>query len=248
AFDQIIHDVCLQNLNVTFAMDRAGIVGADGPTHHGLLDIAYLRGYPNITLMAPKDEAEMRDMLLTAVEQPAPTAIRYPRGNGFGVDISEKPKRIEIGKAEILRDDASGETAILAYGSMVYPSVEAAEKLAKDGFYSTVVNARFVKPLDGELILALARTKRLIITVEEAYLAGGFGSAVMELLEENGLLDKIKVVRMGVADEIVPHGDPKFLLARYGLDARGIYAKVRETVESFEEWQQAGKKRLKVVR
>ncbi len=246
-FDQIIHDVCLQNLNVTFAMDRAGIVGADGPTHHGLLDIAYLRGYPNITLMAPKDEAEMRDMLFTAVEQSAPTAIRYPRGNGFGVDISEAPKQIEIGKAEILRDDANSETAILAYGSMVYPSVEAAEKLAKDGFYSTVVNARFVKPLDTELILNLARAKRLIVTVEEAYLAGGFGSAVMELLEENGLLDKIKVVRMGVADEIVPHGDPKFLLAQYGLDASGIYAKVRETVESFCE-RQEGRKRLKVVR
>ncbi|MBA3334778.1 MAG: 1-deoxy-D-xylulose-5-phosphate synthase, partial [Acidobacteria bacterium] len=246
-FDQIIHDVCLQNLNVTFAMDRAGIVGADGPTHHGLLDIAYLRGYPNITLMAPKDEAEMRDMLFTAVEQSAPTAIRYPRGNGFGVNISEAPKQIEIGKAEILRDDANSETAILAYGSMVYPSVEAAEKLAKDGFYSTVVNARFVKPLDTELILNLARAKRLIVTVEEAYLAGGFGSAVMELLEENGLLDKIKVVRMGVADEIVPHGDPKFLLAQYGLDASGIYAKVRETVESFRE-RQEGRKRLKVVR
>ncbi|MEJ7862266.1 MAG: 1-deoxy-D-xylulose-5-phosphate synthase [Pyrinomonadaceae bacterium] len=246
-FDQIIHDVCLQNLNVTFAMDRAGIVGADGPTHHGLLDIAYLRGYPNITLMAPKDEAEMRDMLFTAVEQSAPTAIRYPRGNGFGVDISEAPKQIEIGKAEILRDDANSETAILAYGSMVYPSVEAAEKLTIDGFYSTVVNARFVKPLDTELILNLARAKRLIVTVEEAYLAGGFGSAVMELLEENGLLDKIKVVRMGVADEIVPHGDPKFLLAQYGLDASGIYAKVRETVESFRE-RQEGRKRLKVVR
>ena len=246
-FDQIIHDVCLQNLNVTFAMDRAGIVGADGPTHHGLLDIAYLRGYPNITLMAPKDEAEMRDMLFTAVEEPAPTAIRYPRGNGLGVNVSAKPKQIEIGKAEILRDDTSSETAILAYGSMVYPSVEAAEKLAKDGFYSTVVNARFVKPLDSELILMLARTKRLIVTVEEAYLAGGFGSAVMELLEENNLLDKIKVVRMGVADEIVPHGDPKFLLAQYGLDASGIYAKVRKTVESFRE-RQEGRKLLKVVR
>jgi 1-deoxy-D-xylulose-5-phosphate synthase len=197
--------------------------------------------------MAPKDEAEMRDMLFTAVEQSAPTAIRYPRGNGFGVDISEAPKQIEIGKAEILRDDANSETVILAYGSMVYPSVEAAEKLAKDGFYSTVVNARFVKPLDTELILNLARAKRLIVTVEEAYLAGGFGSAVMELLEENGLLDKIKVVRMGVADEIVPHGDPKFLLAQYGLDASGIYAKVRETVESFRE-RQEGRKRLKVVR
>ena len=244
-FDQIIHDVCLQNLNVTFAMDRAGIVGADGPTHHGLLDIAYLRGYPNITLMAPKDEAEMRDMLLTAVEEDAPSAIRYPRGSGYGVDISDAPKVLEIGKAEILRD-AAGEVAILAYGSMVYPAMEAADNLEKDGIEATVINARFVKPLDAELILALAQTKRIILTVEEAYLAGGFGSAVMELLEENGLLDKVKVVRLGVPDRIITHGDPKLLLAKYGLDADGIYNKVKETIEVLEE-RRAGKKRLKIV-
>ncbi|MDQ3800650.1 MAG: 1-deoxy-D-xylulose-5-phosphate synthase [Acidobacteriota bacterium] len=243
-FDQIIHDVCLQNLNVTFAMDRAGIVGADGPTHHGLLDISYLRGYPNIVLMAPKDEAEMRDMMLTAIEHPAPAAIRYPRGSGFGVDISAEPKPMEIGKAEILRD--GGEIAVLAYGSMVYPSMEAAKNLAKDGVETTVVNARFVKPLDAELILALAQSKRLIVTVEEAYLAGGFGSAVMELLEENGMLDTVKVVRMGVPDRIVTHGDPKLLLAKYGLDADGIYNKVKETIEILEQ-RRAGKKRLKTL-
>jgi 1-deoxy-D-xylulose-5-phosphate synthase len=245
AFDQIIHDVCLQDLNVTFAMDRAGIVGADGPTHHGLLDIAYLRGYPNIVLMSPKDEGEMRDMLLTAIEHPAPAAIRYPRGNGFGVDISEAPKLMEIGKAEILRD--GGDIAILAYGSMVYPSAEAARNLEKDGVQTTVVNARFVKPLDSELILALAQSKRLIVTVEEAYLAGGFGSAVMELLEENDMLDSVKVVRMGVPDRIVTHGDPKLLLAKYGLDADGIYNKIKETIEILEE-RRAGKKRLKALR
>ncbi len=244
-FDQIIHDVCLQNLNVTFAMDRAGIVGADGPTHHGLLDIAYLRGYPNITLMAPKDEAEMRDMLLTAIEENAPSAIRYPRGNGYGVDISDAPKVLEIGKAEILRD-AAGEVAILAYGSMVYPAIEAADNLEKDGIEATVINARFVKPLDAELILALAQTRRIILTVEEAYLAGGFGSAVMELLEENGLLDKVKVVRLGVPNRIITHGDPKLLLAKYGLDADGIYNKVKETIEVLEE-RRAGNKRLKIV-
>jgi len=244
--DQIIHDVCLQNLNVTFAMDRAGIVGADGPTHHGLLDIAYLRGYPNITLMAPKDEAEMRDMLFTAIEHDAPAAIRYPRGSGFGVDISEKPKLLEIGKAEILRD-GGGEVAILAYGSMVYPAMEAAKNLEKDGIEPTVINARFVKPLDSELILALAQTKRIIVTVEEAYLAGGFGSAIMELLEENNLLDKVKVVRMGVPDRIITHGDPKLLLAKYGLDADGIYTRVKETIEILEE-RRTGRKRLKVVR
>lgn len=244
-FDQIIHDVCLQNLNVTFAMDRAGIVGADGPTHHGLLDIAYLRGYPNITLMAPKDEAEMRDMLLTAVEYDAPAAIRYPRGSGYGVGISEAPKVLEIGKAELLRDSA-GEVAILAYGSMVYPAVEAAENLEKDGIDATIINARFVKPLDSELILALAQTKRIIVTVEEAYLAGGFGSAVMELLEQNELLDKVKIVRMGVPDRIITHGDPKLLLAKYGLDADGIYNKVKETIDILEE-RRTGKQRLKIA-
>lgn len=244
-FDQIIHDVCLQNLNVTFAMDRAGIVGADGPTHHGLLDIAYLRGYPNITLMAPKDEAEMRDMMLTSINHEGPAALRYPRGAGLGVDISEKPKELEIGKAELIRDSA-GDVAIIAYGSMVQPSIEAADSLMKKGIDATVVNARFVKPLDSELILALAQTKRLIVTVEEAYLAGGFGSAVIELLEANSILDSVKVVRMGVPDRIITHGDPKLLLAKYGLDADGIYSKVRETLEILEE-RRLGKQRRKVA-
>ncbi len=244
AFDQVIHDVCLQDLNVTIAMDRAGIVGADGPTHHGLLDIAYLRGYPNIVLMAPKDEAEMRDMMLTAIEHPGPAALRYPRGNGFGVDISEAPKQIEIGKAEILRD--GGEVAIIAYGSMVYPAVEAAKNLAKDGIESTVINARFVKPLDSELLIALAQTMRLIVTVEDAYLAGGFGSAILELLEENGLSDKVRVVRMGVPDRIVTHGDPKLLLAKYGLDADGIHSRVSETLDVMNE-KRLNKKQIKTV-
>ncbi len=233
-FDQIIHDVLLQELNVKFAMDRAGIVGADGPTHHGLLDIAYLRSYPNIVLMAPKDEAEMRNMLYTMVEHDGAMAIRYPRGNGIGVDISGELELLEIGKSEIMHD-GSGDTAIIAYGSMVHPCVQAAEQLAKDGIESTVINARFVKPLDSEMIIALAKTKRLIVTVEEAYLAGGFGSAVMELLEANDLLDKVKVVRMGVPDRIVTHGDPKLLLAKYGLDADGIYTKVKESVEILDE-------------
>ncbi len=245
AFDQIIHDVCLQNLNVTFAMDRAGIVGADGPTHHGLLDIAYLRGYPNIVLMAPKDEAEMRDMMLTAIEHPGPAALRYPRGNGFGVDISSAPKKIEIGKAEIVRD--GGDVAILGFGSMVYPAIEAAENLQKDGIKSTVINARFVKPLDSELIIALARSMKLIVTVEDAYLAGGFGSAVMELLEQNSLSDKIRVVRMGVPDRIVTHGDPKLLFAKYGLDADGIYSKVVETLDIMDE-KRTNKTKIKAVR
>ena len=245
AFDQIIHDVCLQGLNVTFAMDRAGIVGADGPTHHGLLDIAYLRGYPNIVLMAPKDEGEMRDMILTAVEHPGPAAIRYPRGNGFGVDISAAPKKIEIGKAEILRSGA--DAAIIAYGSMVDPALDAASRLAKDGVEATVINARFVKPLDAETILETARNHRLIVTVEEAYLAGGFGSAVMELLEQHELLENTGIIRMGVPDEIITHGDPKFLLGEYGLDADGIFNKVKEGLVSLTE-QKGNTKRLRIVK
>src|SRR4051812_18944218 len=161
AFDQVIHDVCLQNLNVTLAMDRAGIVGADGPTHHGLLDIAYLRGYPNVILMAPKDEAELRDMLLTAIEYNGPAALRYPRGNGVGVDISAPPKTIEIGKAEILSGDIRRhDVAILAYGSMVQPAIAAGERLNKEGIDATVINARFAKPLDSELITELAASKQ----------------------------------------------------------------------------------------
>jgi 1-deoxy-D-xylulose-5-phosphate synthase len=214
-------------------MDRAGIVGGDGPTHHGLLDIAYLRPMPNMIVMAPKDEGEMRDMMLTAIEYPGPAAMRYPRGNGVGADISREPQLLEIGKGEILRD--GGDVAIVAYGSMVYPSLKAAEQLAGEGIESTVVNARFVKPLDAGLLLALARTRRLIVTVEEAYLAGGFGSAVLELLEENGLQDQVRVVRMGVPDRLVTHGDPKLLLAKYGLDADGIYTRVKESVEVLED-------------
>jgi 1-deoxy-D-xylulose-5-phosphate synthase len=232
-FDQVIHDICLQNLPVTFALDRGGIAGGDGPTHHGLFDIAYLRPMPNMVLMAPKDEAELRDMLLTAIEHPGPAALRYPRGNGIGVDIGREPALLDIGRGEILRD--GGDVAIVAYGSMVMPSLKAAERLASSGIESTVVNARFAKPLDSALLLALARTKRLIVTVEEAYLAGGFGSAVMELLEENGLQDKVRVVRMGVPDTIVTHGDAKLLLAKYGLDADGIYTRVKESIEVLDD-------------
>ena len=233
AFDQVVHDVCIQDLNVKFCLDRGGIAGGDGPTHHGLLDIAYLRGVPNIVVMAPKDEAEMRDMLKTMIEHVGPAAMRYPRGNGVGVPINAEPRVLEIGKGELLRD--GGEVAIIAYGSMVHPSLRAAENLAREGIETTVVNARFVKPLDAQLLLAVARTKRLIVTVEEAYLAGGFGSAVMELFEENGLQDRVRVVRMGIPDRLVTHGDPKLLLAKYGLDADGIYTRVKESIDILDE-------------
>ncbi|MCC7308652.1 MAG: 1-deoxy-D-xylulose-5-phosphate synthase [Acidobacteria bacterium] len=244
-FDQVIHDVCLQDLDVTFAMDRAGIVGADGPTHHGLLDITYLRGYPNIVLMAPKDEAEMRDMLLTAIEHPGPAALRYPRGNGIGAEISGPPKTIEIGRGEIVRNGK--DAAIIAYGTMVNAASEAAELLASSGVQATVINARFVKPLDEELITRLAREHSVIVTVEEAYLAGGFGSAVMELLEEHQLLDNTTVIRLGVPDEIVPHGDVKELLAGYGLDAAGISDAVRRGIDAISG-RKPDNKRFRVVR
>lgn len=238
-FDQVIHDVCLQNLSVTFAMDRAGIVGADGPTHHGLLDISYLRGYPNMVLMAPKDEAEMRDMLLTAIEYPGPAALRYPRGNGLGVDITKEPEQIGIGTAEVLRE--GDDVAIIALGSMVQPSLDAGYRLAAEGMDPTIVNARFVKPLDEELIAEIAKTHRLIVTVEEAYLAGGFGSAVMEFLESRDLLESVKVVRMGVPDMIVSHGDANALLAEYGLNADGIYQKTLDSAKELPARKVAGK-------
>ncbi len=244
-FDQVIHDVCLQDLDVTFAMDRAGIVGADGPTHHGLLDITYLRGYPNIVLMAPKDEAEMRDMLLTAIEHPGPAALRYPRGNGVGVDISAEPKKLEIGRGEVLREGA--DASIIAYGSMVYPSLAAADILAARGIKVQVINARFVKPLDADLILKAAAEHEAIVTVEEGYLAGGFGSAVVELLEENGLLDAVKVARLGVPDEIVTHGDQKVLLGQYGLDAEGIAAKVDAALAALRK-PSASENRIRAVK
>src|SRR5215213_4975984 len=238
-FDQVIHDVCIQDLNVKFCLDRGGIAGGDGQTHHGLLDIAYLRPIPNIVVMAPKDEGEMRDMLFTMTEHTGPAAMRYPRGNGVGVPIDREPELLEIGKGEILRD--GGEIAIVAYGAMVHPSLAAADRLAQDRIETTVVNARFVKPLDARLLLALARTKRLIVTVEEAYLAGGFGSAVMELLEENGLQDQVRVVRMGIPDRLITHGDGKLLLAKYGLDTDGIYTRVRESVEVLDDRRLATK-------
>ncbi len=233
AFDQLVHDVCIQDLNVKFCLDRGGVAGGDGPTHHGLLDIAYLRGVPNIVVMAPKDEGEMRDMMFTMIEHVGPAAMRYPRGNGMGVPLDQPPQLLEIGKAELLRD--GGEVAIVAYGSMVHPSLEAAANLAKDGIETTVINARFVKPLDSALLLALARTKRLIVTVEEAYLAGGFGSAILELLEENGLQDKVSLVRMGIPDRIVTHGDAQLLLAKYGLDSDGVYTRVKEAVDVLDD-------------
>ena len=229
AFDQIFHDVVLMGLDVTFALDRAGVAGADGPTHHGLMDFAYLRPMPGFVIMAPKDENELRHMLKTAIEYNGPASVRYPRGNGLGVPMDEEIHALEIGKAEILRDGT--DVAIIGIGTQVSYCAQAAERLAAEGLNPTVVNARFVKPLDAELILALARSHGAIVTVEDHNLMGGFGSAVMELLEENRL-SEVRVLRMGFPDKLIEHASQSLLLAKYGLDADGIYLRVKEFVAS----------------
>lgn len=229
AYDQVVHDLCLQNLPVTIAMDRAGLVGEDGPTHHGVFDIAYLRHVPNIVIMSPKDENELQHMIRTAVEHPGPSALRYPRGAGFGVPMDQEIKNLEIGKAEIIRDGS--DVAIFAIGNVVLPSLAAAERLAVEGISAAVVNARFVKPLDEELILRMARKTGRVVTVEEHALSGGFGSAVLECLA-HGLLTSVKTHPIGLPDQFIEHGPQKVLRRKYGLDADGIYASVKEFMAS----------------
>lgn len=219
-YDQVVHDVCIQDLPVTFAIDRAGLVGDDGPTHHGVFDIAYLRTLPHMVIMSPKDENELRHMLKTAVEWDGPAAVRYPRGNGFGVSMDEDLKSLPMGRGEVLREGEH--LAILAFGTMVAPAREAAEKLAENGVQATVVNARFCKPLDEELIVKLAKTCGRLLTVEEHALMGGFGSAVLELLEERRLFD-VKVRRIGIPDQFIDHASPGAQLDQCGLNAEGIY-------------------------
>lgn len=222
AYDQLVHDVCLMHLPVTLALDRAGIVGADGPTHHGLYDLVYLGALPGMVVMAPKDENELRQMLATAVELGEPAALRYPRGNGIGVAL-EPFKALEVGKAEIMRE--GGDIAILALGSMVYPCLEAATRLEAAGIHSTVINARFMKPLDAELISVLAAAKQFLVTAEEGTEAGGFGSAVAALLHD--LRIPASILRIAVPDRIIPHGAPNLLHAKYGLDVDGIVDRIK---------------------
>lgn len=227
AYDQVVHDVCLMDIPVAFAIDRGGIVGADGPTHHGLLDFTYLRSLPNMVVMAGKDENELARMLKTAVELDHPAAVRYPRGNGLGVPIDDPLEPLEIGKGELVRDGADG--AIVAIGHMVPPAIEAADRLAAEGIHVSVMNARFVKPLDEEMLLALADTTGCLVTVEDHYLAGGFGSAVLELLEARGR-SGLRIARLGVPDGVHQHGPPELIRARFGLDADGIVARVKELI------------------
>ncbi|OGP14281.1 MAG: 1-deoxy-D-xylulose-5-phosphate synthase [Deltaproteobacteria bacterium GWA2_55_10] len=222
AYDEVFHDVCLQNLPVVIAMDRAGIVGQDGPTHHGLFDISFLRHIPNMVVAAPKDEAELRHLLYSAVQYGRPTALRYPRGACLGINDAGPMRLIPLGQAEVLKEGK--DATIIAIGTMVQPAVQAAERLEKAGIRTGVVNARFAKPLDAECICKAAATTGAIITVEENALQGGFGSAVLELFEEKGV--SIPVKRIGVPDEFIEHGSQEELRARLGLTVEGIEAAV----------------------
>ncbi|HIK50408.1 MAG TPA: 1-deoxy-D-xylulose-5-phosphate synthase, partial [Oscillatoriales cyanobacterium M59_W2019_021] len=214
-YDQIVHDVCIQNLPVFFCMDRAGIVGADGPTHQGMYDIAYLRCIPNMTIMAPKDEAELQRMMVTGIEHTSgPIAMRYPRGNGYGVALADEGwEPLPIGKGEILRN--GDDVLLLGYGTMVYPAMQVAEILSEHGIQATVVNARFVKPLDTELIVPLAQRIGKVVTLEEGCIMGGFGSAVLEALADNNV--RVPVKRLGVPDILVDHAKPDESKADLGL-------------------------------
>lgn len=228
AFDQVVHDVCLQNLDVTFALDRAGLVGADGATHQGLFDFSYFRMLPNAVVMAPKDENELQHLLATAIEYPGPAAIRFPRGAGIGTSLDPDVKAIPLGESELLRDGDAA--AVLAIGNTVHPALEAAGELAAAGISCAIVNARFVKPLDRGRILELARRCGAIVTVEEHASQGGFGSAVLELLAQEGLSIPVKV--LGVPDALIEHGESAETV---GIAASDIQAAVRALVARRSE-------------
>jgi 1-deoxy-D-xylulose-5-phosphate synthase len=225
AFDQIVHDVCLQELDVTFAMDRAGLVGDDGPTHHGVFDIAYLRPLPNITLAAPRDEAQLKHLLRTALTQGGPFGLRYPRGEGVGAALPElgDVAAIPVGKGEILREGLR--VALIGYGSGVAKALEAADLLAEHDLEVTVADARFAKPLDLELMRTLAADHELLVTVEEGVLAGGFGSGVWEALNDAGITVP-RMLRVGLPDRYVTHGKPALLHAEVGFTGRDIARRI----------------------
>lgn len=219
AYDQVVHDVCIENLPVVFAIDRGGIVGEDGPTHHGAFDFSFLRSLPNMVIMAPKDENELCRMLKTAIAHPGPISIRYPRGSATGVPIETETEPLSIGKAEILRK--GNDILILAIGSTVQEALVAHEKLFEQGISACIVNSRFVKPLDTDLIASLARNTPLIITIEDHARQGGFGSAVLECLADEGV-SGFKLERLGLPDAFIEHGPQNFLRSKYGIDASAI--------------------------
>jgi 1-deoxy-D-xylulose-5-phosphate synthase len=228
AYDQLLHDVCLEAHPVVFALDRGGIVGEDGPTHHGLFDLSYLRSLPNMVVMAPKDENELRHMLKTALDHPGPVALRYPRGCGIGVPLEDEVCPLPIGKAEVLTTGT--DAVILGIGVTVMVAIEAKKRLEDEHISVTVVNSRFVKPLDRELIASLARKIPCVVTVEENVIQGGFGSAVLECLSDEGITGN-RILRLGIGDTFVEHGSQKILRAKYGLDAAGIAKAVAELVK-----------------
>lgn len=223
AFDQIIHDVCLPNLPVVFALDRGGVVGEDGPTHHGQFDVSYLRSLPNMTIMAPKDENELRHMFFTALKHDGPVAIRYPRGSGFGVPMDDEYRQLPMGEVEILKEGK--DLQVLAFGSMVYPSLEASRVLEGEGISAGVLNCRFAKPLDKKIAAIAAPSGRLLV-VEENVRMGGLGGGVLELLNDMGTRD-IQVKRMGLPDLFVEQGPVGLLRKNLGLDAEGITKEAR---------------------
>ncbi|HWE32457.1 MAG TPA: 1-deoxy-D-xylulose-5-phosphate synthase [Solirubrobacteraceae bacterium] len=231
AFDQIVHDVCLQKLNVVFAMDRAGLVGDDGPTHHGMFDIAYLRCLPNIVLMAPRDEAMLVHLLRTALAyDDGPVGLRYPRGAGLGVELPAAPREVPIGTGEILRE--GDRVALLGYGAGVGKALEAASLLAERGIEATIADARFAKPIDVGLVAQLAAEHELLVTVEEGVLAGGFGSAVWESLSDAGVAAP-RILRVGLPDRYVTHGTPKLLHEEVGFTGERIAERIEAAVSEF---------------
>jgi 1-deoxy-D-xylulose-5-phosphate synthase len=229
AYDQILHDVCIEALPVVFALDRGGIVGADGPTHHGLFDLSYLRSLPNMVVMAPKDENELGRMLKTALEHKGPAALRYPRGTGTGVKIDPEIVPLPLGKGEIL--EHGDDLLILAVGSSVGEALSAHARLVKQGISATVVNCRFIKPLDIHLIGSLATKIPSVLTVEENVRQGGFGSAVLEALNDAGITG-FRMERIGIADTFVEHGPPKLLRSKYKIDAQAIVDAAQKLVSS----------------
>jgi 1-deoxy-D-xylulose-5-phosphate synthase len=231
AYDQVLHDVCLTNLPVTFAIDRAGIVGEDGATHQGLFDLSYLRSLPNMVLMAPKDENELQHMIKTAIEHNGPSAVRYPRGSGEGVKLDKDIKTIEIGQAEIIKD--GHDAVIFAIGNTVYPSIDASNILSNNGIDAAVINMRFVKPIDKDIIKNFCKKTGFIITVEENVLQGGFGSAVLEVLEEEGI-NNITVKRIGIPDKFIEHGSQSIIREKYRLTPTAIANTISEFLKTTQ--------------
>ncbi len=224
AYDQLYHDVCLMDIPVVFALDRSGIVPDDGPTHQGINDIIYLRHLPHMIVMAPKDENELQHMVKSALSYHHPAAVRFPKGKGVGVSLDEKFEEIPVGKGELLKE---GEDLLLAYGSMVYPAIKAAKKLGREGINLAVVNARFAKPLDEEIILRFASKGRAIVTVEEGVTSGGFGSAVRELLDKKKKFS-VRFKSIGIPLEIYPLGKAEYIKEKYQLDEKGLFHQIKE--------------------